>query len=56
MPGLLQQLRLAVWYGLTWELYTLSSRVETIKIKIEVCRDALLFLHTPELREVFSYV
>ena len=36
-PGVLQQLRLAVWYGLTCRLYTLSSRVEAIKIKIEVC-------------------
>src|SRR5712691_7710504 len=36
-PGILQQLRLAAWYGLTCKLYTLSSRVEAVKIKIEVC-------------------
>ena len=36
-PGILRQLWLAVWYGLTCKLYTLLSRVETIKIKIEVC-------------------
>jgi hypothetical protein len=36
-PGILRQLWLAVWYGLTCRLYTLSSRVEAIKIKIEVC-------------------
>src|SRR6266849_4143232 len=35
-PGMLQQLRLAAWYGLTRKLYTLSSRVEAVKIKIEV--------------------
>src|SRR6266849_7374945 len=36
-PGILRQLRLAVWYGQSCRLYTLSSRVEAIKIKIEVC-------------------
>jgi hypothetical protein len=36
-PGILRQLWLAVWYGLTCRLFTLSSRVEAIKIKIEVC-------------------
>ena len=36
-PGILRQLWLAVWYGLTFKLYTLLSRVEAIKIKIEVC-------------------
>jgi hypothetical protein len=36
-PGILRQLWLAVWYGLTCKLYTLSSRAEAIKIKIEVC-------------------
>jgi hypothetical protein len=46
-PGILQQLWLAVWYGLTCKLYTLSSRVEAIKIKIEVCWNALLFLLIP---------
>jgi hypothetical protein len=45
--GILRQLRLAVWYGLTCRLYTLSSRVEAIKIKIEVCWNALLFLLIP---------
>jgi hypothetical protein len=43
-PGILRQLWLAVWYGLSWRLYVLSSRVEAIKIKIEVCWNALLFL------------
>src|SRR6266576_4632793 len=43
-PGILPQLRLAVWYGLTYRLYTLLSRVEVIKIKIEVCWNALLVL------------
>ena len=42
-PGILRQLWLAVWYGLTWRLYVLSSRVEAIKITIEVCWNALLF-------------
>jgi hypothetical protein len=46
-PGILRQLWLAVWYGLTCRLYTLSSRVEAIKIKIEVCWNALLFLLIP---------
>jgi hypothetical protein len=41
-PGILRQLWLAVWYGLTCKLYTLSSRVEAIKIEIEVCWNALL--------------
>ncbi len=35
-PGILQQLRLAVQYGLTCKLYTLSSRVDAVKVKIEV--------------------
>jgi hypothetical protein len=34
-PGILQQF-LAVQYSLTYRLFTLSSRVETIKINIEV--------------------
>jgi hypothetical protein len=46
-PGILRQLWLAVWYGLTCRLYTLSSRVEAIKIKIEVCWNTLLFLLIP---------
>jgi hypothetical protein len=46
-PGILRQLWLAVWYGLTCKLYTLLSRVETIKIKIEVCWNALFFLRIP---------
>jgi hypothetical protein len=46
-PGMLRQLRLAVWYGLTCKLYTLSLRVEAIKIKIEVCLNALLILLIP---------
>jgi hypothetical protein len=35
-PGILQQLRLAVQYGLTCKLYTLSSRVVEIKVEIKV--------------------
>ena len=46
-PGILRQLWVAVWCGLTYRLYTLSSRVEAIKIKIEVCWNALLFLLIP---------
>ncbi|KAF8501521.1 hypothetical protein F5888DRAFT_1673032 [Russula emetica] len=38
-PGILRQLWLAVWYGLTCRLFTLSSRVEAIKIKIELAMD-----------------
>jgi hypothetical protein len=43
-PGILRQLWLAVWYGLTLRLYVLSTRVEAIKIKIEVCWNALPLL------------
>jgi hypothetical protein len=46
-PGILRQLWLAVWYGLTCRLYMLSSRVEAIKIKIEVLWNVLLFLFIP---------
>ena len=54
-PGILRQLWLAVWYGLAYRLYTLSSRVEAIKIEIEVCWNALFFLFIPRLmRDVFS--
>ena len=35
-PGILQQLRLAVRYGLTCKLYTLSSRVVAIRVEIKV--------------------
>ena len=35
-PGILQQLWLAVQYGLTCRLYTLSSRVVAIKVEIKV--------------------
>ena len=35
-PGILRQLRLAVWHGLTCKLYMLSLRVQAIKINIEV--------------------
>jgi len=38
-PGILQQLWLAVWYGLTCKLYMLASQVEAIKIKIELAMD-----------------
>ena len=54
-PGILRQLWLAVWHGLTYRLYTLSSRVEAIKIKIEVCWNTLLFLLLSQsMRNVFS--
>ena len=46
-PGILRQLRLAVCCGLTYRLYSLSSRVEAIKIKIEVCWNALIFFFLP---------
>jgi hypothetical protein len=46
-PGILQQLRLAVQYGLTCKLYMLSSRVVAIKVEIKV-RYTLLFL-SPQL-------
>jgi hypothetical protein len=36
-PGIFQQLQLAAQYSLTYRLYMLSSRVEAIKINIEVC-------------------
>ncbi len=42
-PGILQQLWLAVQYGLTYKLFTLSSRIEAIKVKIEVRWNPLLF-------------
>jgi hypothetical protein len=45
--GILQQLWLTVWYGRTYGLYTLSSRIDAIKIKIEVCWNAPLFLLIP---------
>jgi hypothetical protein len=35
-PGILQQLQLAVQYGLMCKLYTLSSRVVAIKVEIKV--------------------
>ena len=46
-PGILRQLWLAVWYSLTCRLYALSLRVEAIKIEIEVCWNALIFLLIP---------
>jgi hypothetical protein len=42
-PGMLQQLWLAVRYGLTYKLFTLSSRIEAIKVKIEVRWNPHLF-------------
>ena len=42
-PGILQQLWLAVRYGLTYKLYTLLSRIEAIKVKIEVRWSSHLF-------------
>lgn len=41
-PGIFQQLLLAVRYRLTYKLYMLSSQVEDVKIKVEVCCSALL--------------
>ena len=41
-PGFLQQLRLVFWSGLTYRLYVLSSRIETLKLKIEVRRNITL--------------
>ncbi|KAF8501522.1 hypothetical protein F5888DRAFT_1904845, partial [Russula emetica] len=38
-PGILQQLRLAVQYGLTCELYALSSRVVAFKVEIKLAMD-----------------
>ncbi|KAF8501524.1 hypothetical protein F5888DRAFT_1887879 [Russula emetica] len=38
-PGILQQLRLAVQYGLTCKLYTLSTRVVAIKVEIKLAMD-----------------
>ncbi|KAN0120821.1 hypothetical protein V8E52_004090 [Russula decolorans] len=38
-PGILQQLRLAVQYGLTCKLYTLSSRLMAIKVEIKLAMD-----------------
>ncbi|KAH9976139.1 hypothetical protein BGW80DRAFT_1291575 [Lactifluus volemus] len=35
--GIFQQLRLAVCHGLTWKLYVLSSQIEVIRVKVEVC-------------------
>ena len=43
-PGILQQLRLAVQYGLTCKLYALSSRVDDVKVKIEVRWNPLFFV------------
>ena len=42
-PGMIQQLRLAVQYGLTCKLYTLSLRVVAIKAEIKVRSTFLLF-------------
>ena len=43
-PGILQQLRLAVQYGLTCKLYMLSSHVVAIKVEIKV-RYTLFFFY-----------
>jgi hypothetical protein len=50
-PGILQQLRLAAWYGLTCKLYTLSSRVEAIKMKIEVRLECFPLFSYPMIDE-----
>lgn len=47
-PGIFQQLLLAVRYRLTYKLYALSSQVEDVKIKVEVCRSALLTYSAPD--------
>jgi len=47
-PGIFQQLFLAVRYRLTYKLYTLSSQVEDVKIKVEVCCSALLTYSAPD--------
>ena len=46
-PGILQQLRVAFRRGLTCRLYMLSSRVEAIKVKIEVCSNDHLYPYSP---------
>lgn len=51
-PGILKQLQLAVWNGLTYRLFALWSRVEAIKIKIEVCWNTSIL--SPHDQGVFS--
>jgi len=41
-PGIFQQIILAVRFRLTYKLYVISSQAEDIKIKVEVCWNALL--------------
>jgi hypothetical protein len=54
-PGILQQLRLAVQYGLACKLYTLSSRVVAIKVEIKVRYTHLFFIATINEGALASY-
>lgn len=45
-PGIFQQIVLAVRYGLTYKLYMLSSQVDDMKVKVEVCWSALLIYYS----------
>jgi len=40
-PGLLQQLELAVWCGLTYKLYALSLRINAVKADVKLAIDLL---------------
>ena len=51
-PGLLQQLRLVFRSGLTCRLYVLSSRIEVIKLKVEVRRGTILLMYPPTDKSV----
>ncbi|KAI9448654.1 hypothetical protein F5148DRAFT_1250879, partial [Russula earlei] len=37
--GTFQQLRLAIWHGLTYRLFVLYTRIEVIRSGLEVCYD-----------------
>src|SRR6266566_1216716 len=54
-PGILQQLRLAVQYGLTCKLYTLSSRIVAIKVEIKVRYSLFFFIPTINEGVLASY-
>ena len=45
-PGFFSQLRLVLQSGLTCRLYVLSSRIEAMRLKVEVRRTILLTLFT----------
>lgn len=53
-PGFLQQLRLVFRFGLTCRLYVLSSRIETLKLKVEVRRNTILLTDPPINKECLS--